>query len=104
MISLAPANASARWGAETATVDRRLRQGHRPDSVLGRRRAQAVALDRPADDLPDLVLSHLNVGLVFELGDLSCHAGEGDDGPGAADLEPARAADPGPAADRLTRT
>ena len=51
--------------------DRRLGQRHGPDPVLGGGGAQAVALDRLRDDLGDLALGHLRVGLVLELGDLA---------------------------------
>ena len=58
MISRAPANASARWGAETAIATDGSDSADRPDAVLGGRRAQPVALDRLGDDPLHLALGH----------------------------------------------
>ena len=63
--------------------DRRLRARDAPDAVLGRRRAQAVALDGRRDDRLDLLGGHLGVGLVVEVVDVAGDAAEGHHGAGA---------------------
>ena len=51
--------------------------------MLSGGRAQAVALDCVRDDLGDLALGHLHVGLVLELGHLAGNTEERDDRAGA---------------------
>ena len=63
--------------------DRRLRARDAPDAVLGRRRAQAMALDGRRDDRLDLLGRHLGVGLVVEMVDVAGDAAEGHDRAGA---------------------
>ena len=81
--SRAPANASPRCAAETATTTLGSPNGHVADAVLGGDRPKAVALRALAQDLRDPRLGHLGVGLVGELFDVARRALEGDDGAGA---------------------
>ena len=80
MMSRAPANASPRCAALAATSTLGSPSGTDSDAVLGRRRAEAVALDRAVDDVAHRLERHLLVGLVLELVDVAGDARERDDG------------------------
>ena len=79
MISRAPAKASSRWAAETATITLDSPSGTRADAVLGGGGLEPVALERLGDDRGDPLLRHLAVGLVLEPLDVAGRALEGHD-------------------------